>query len=132
MGREGSSIPGVTVIKRQDYKATRSPSGGVFTVPVGAREFLVVCAFGVTTVFERLTRPSAYVMRREIPNEMDPEMAVTGYVLSSYTHPDPLTDLQERLDARERAYWKIHNENQRLRETMRSMGKRGKRGSRDS
>jgi len=133
MGREGE--PGVTRIARADYKPERAADGAVYHVTVGDRLFMVVVGFAKTLVFQRHKRPDIFVMCREIGHEFDPELAVTGYLLGpSKICMDPVVDLQSRLDGREKAYWRLHNENQRLRNALRVPEKRGRKkgGSRNS
>lgn len=118
MGREGE--PGVTRIGRADYKPERAPDGAVYHVTVGDRLFMVIVAFQKTIVFQRHKRPDIFVMCRESNEALEPELAVTGYVLGPQrVCLDPVVDLQIRVDAREKAYWRLHNENQRLRNALR-------------
>ncbi len=139
MGREGkkppAGLPGVTLITPRPgaYQATQSLAGATYKVDTGPRQFLVVVAFSRTLVFERIARPDVYVQRRDIGFEMDPIGAVSGYTLSPVQSFDPMTDLQQRLDASEKARWAYHNEIVKLRESLRRSEKeRGKRGSRNS
>lgn len=118
----------MTRIERVDYKPERAPDGAVYRVTVGDRLFIVTVGFGKTIVFQRYKKPDVFVMCREVDYEIDPELAVTGYVLGSHGVTfDPVVDLQRRLDAREKAYWQLNAENQRLRNALRPV-KREKRG----
>lgn len=123
----------MTRIGRVDYKPERAPTGAVHQVTVGDRLFLVVTGFGKTIVFQLHKRPDIFVQCREVNFEMDPELAVTGYVLQTQKIClDPIVDLQRRLDAREKAYWALHAENQRLRNALKPRKRGGNRGRRNS
>ena len=59
-------------------------------------------------------------MRREIDGEMAPERAVIGHLLKTHEDLDPMVALKRRLQNFEQAYFKVLNENQDLKEKIRS------------
>lgn len=131
MGREGAKTPDRDPSFGQ-YPVRKAISGGTYNVTVASRTFLVIVAFSRTIVFERIAKPDCYVMRREVLYEMDPVGAVSGYTLGTGLGFDPVTELQAKLDARDRAYWAGQKEIQRLREALQRREKRGKRVRRNS
>jgi hypothetical protein len=130
--REGDRTTASQAVKSGSYLVRRSADGGTYTVEAGERSFLVVVAFGRTLVFQRISRPDGYVTRREILHEMDPELAVTGYVLSFDTTHDPVLKLKTELDRQQKSYWSLHKELTRVRAELERSKKRGKHGRRNS
>lgn len=132
MDTEGVGPPASQAVKSGSYPVRQSVGGGTYSVQVGDRLFLVIVAFGRTLVFQRISRPEGYVTRREILHEMDPEMAVTGYVLSSAASYDPVVKLQSELERLQKSFWTQQKELARVRGDLERAKKRGKHGRRNS
>lgn len=105
------------------------PSGIYVTIPIKAvtasyvqpdksRRFLVMSGRGVTgddmtLVFSFSGKPGCWIQVSELKGAVQPQNAVTSFLLSSRTWT-ALDQLQRDLELSRKAYWKLFNEKRRL------------------
>ena len=91
----------------QVYRTDPSVESRAIAVEVGDGRHFLVIQFRLrewkTIVFQHMVSPDCWISRREIHGKMEPEAAVTGYVLSSVKIPHPLEILRSRLARAEAA-----------------------------
>jgi hypothetical protein len=106
------------------YEISESSASRITFVTTERSEFLVIAAkFSrwKTLLFERHSRPDCWIMRREIDGEMVPERAVVGHLLKTHEDLDPISSLKRRLENFEKAFFRTLNENQDLKEKIRTL-----------
>lgn len=97
---------------------------GLFMAVTGSSEDL-----GTILFQKHRTYTNFWVYRRSLVGRVDPEAAVTGHILSTWSEVDVLSELEKRLDGREKAYWKLLNENMKLKaQPKRKQKRKSKRG----
>lgn len=117
------------------YLTEQDKAATVHSVIAGDREFLVIQAFKRILVFQRMTRPAAFIQRRELVSpSMDPELAVAGYLLQGFREVTQIEDMQRRLDDGSRSRGALLGQIERLQKKLilANKGKRGKRGRRNT
>ena len=79
-----------------------------------------------TVIFQKHKTYNCWVYRRSISGSIDPEAAVTGHILSSWSEVDVFSELEKRLEGREKAYWHLIAENSKLKAQLKAREKRSK------
>ena len=114
------------------YRTEQAVEAHATMVDAGnGRRFLVVRfrATGFKTiVLQHSENPDAWLSRRELDVDMDPELAVTGLLLGPQQIPHPIEILNERIEALRKQNWDLHNRLHRATAPAKRPGKkRGKR-----
>jgi len=115
------------------YGIERAAEAHAALVDAGnGRKFLVVSFLSSgwkTLVFQHSKDPDSWLSRREISGNMDPDLAVTGFLLGAQQLPHPIEILKADLERLRRSNWDLHNRLQRANLLQKIDGKK-KRGTR--
>jgi len=120
------------------YRTAPSTEAQVTVVDTGNDRHFLVVRYRIldwkTLVFQHETAPDCWISRRDIDGYVEPEDAVTGYLLRQPV-PDPVSRMKRDLELERRSNWALRDELMKLKATAAAVGreKRGvnKRGRRN-
>jgi hypothetical protein len=120
------------------YRTDHAVESHATVVDVGDGRHFLVLQFRVrewkTIVLQHGFQPDCWISRRELHENMDPVLAVSGYLFGPSQVRHPLEDLKRQLANYERLTWSLRNKVsmlERIKQTKASR-KRGKRGGRNT